>query len=332
MKVAVIGAGSWGTALAQVAARAGHEVSLWARRPEVARAINQTGCNPDYLSDRVLLDSIRATSDLEEAVAGAALVLSVTPSKVMRQSAQALIQAGVADDAVVVTCTKGVEGETGLVPVQILGEVLGGVDRLACLSGPNHAEEVIEGVPAGTVVASGDGGAAQFVQEALGSAEFRIYTSDDPLGVELCAAAKNVVAIAVGVSYGLGFGDNTAAMLMTRGQAEMGRLVQACGGRSITCMGLAGTGDLIATCMSRHSRNRTFGEALAAGESLEQFEARRHMVVEGAAACRSLVALSERVGVELPLAQAVFSLVVEEADPAQVGRALTARSPKPEFY
>lgn len=331
-QVAVIGAGSWGTALAQAAAQAGNDVRLWARRPAVAEAIVRDGCNPDYLSGCRLSPRIRATADLAEALEDAALVLVVTPSKAMRATAEALGHAGLGDDVPVVLCMKGVEGGTGLVPVQVFGEVLGNPQRLACLSGPNHAEEVVAGLPAGTVVASSSAACARAVQEALGSPALRIYTSADTIGVELCAAAKNVVAIAVGLSYGLGYGDNTAAMIMTRGQAEMGRLVEACGGDALTCMGLAGTGDLIATCMSRHSRNRSFGEALAQGEDLVSYEQRRHMVVEGAQACRSLMELSRRHGVELPLAAAVEAVVWEGLAPAEASRRLQERSFKPEFY
>lgn len=332
MDVAVIGAGSWGTALAQTAARAGNDVRIWARRPEVAAALNRDHRNPDYLSDIQLDEGIRATADLDKAVAGARLILVVTPSKVMRSTAEALRDAGAAQDATVVLCTKGVEAATGLVPLQVFEEVMGGRERLACLSGPNHAEEVVACLPTGTVAASFSEACARQVQEALGTEEFRVYTSDDPVGVELCAAAKNVVAIAVGLSYGMGFGDNTAAMLMTRGQAEMGRLAVACGGQALTCMGLAGTGDLIATCMSRHSRNRSFGEALATGDTLEAYEERRHMVVEGAQACRSLLGLSQRHSVELPLASAVEAVIWEGMPAADAARSLLARAPKPEFY
>ena len=330
MKVAVIGAGSWGTALAQVAARNGHEVRLWARREEVAQAINETHRNPDYLRDADLLETVVAVSAVDEALDSCDAVLVVTPSKYARDTARMI--APFVGDAPVLLCMKGVEMGTGKIPAEVFRDELGEAVRLAVLSGPNHAEEVVRGVPAATVVASEDPQTAVFFQELLGSPEFRVYTSDDVLGVELCAAFKNVIAIAVGVSYGLGYGDNTAAMLMTRGQAEMGRLVAAAGGNPMTCMGLAGTGDLIATCMSRHSRNRAFGEALAAGETVEQYEARTHMVAEGAQACRTLQTLSERHRVELPITDVVRSLVWEQAAPADVAGILANRTPKPEFY
>ncbi len=331
MNVAVIGAGSWGTALAQVAAANGHDVRLWARRPEVAEAVNSAHRNPDYLKDADLSPRIWATPSVEEALVGADAVISVTPSKYVRATAEQLAPVAPASMPIVV-CSKGVEVGTGLVPTQVFEELLGNPQRIAALSGPNHAEEIVHGVAAGTVVASESAETAEFFQKLLASETFRVYTSDDVIGVELCAAFKNVIAIAVGVAYGLGYGDNTAAMLMTRGQAEMSRLVAAAGGNPMTCMGLAGTGDLIATCMSRHSRNRMFGEALAAGETLEAYETRRHMVVEGAQACRTLDALSKKYQVELPITDVVRSMVWEGAAPREVADSLAARSLKPEFY
>lgn len=332
MNIAVIGAGSWGTALAQVAARNGHEVRLWARRDEVARSINETHRNPDYLKDAELSDAIVASSDLAEVVEGASAIIVVTPSKYMRTTAEQLGNVRIPHETPIVICTKGVDGATGKVPVQMYADALGNPERLAALSGPNHAEEIVHGVPAATVVASSSNATASFFQDVLGSESFRVYTSDDVLGVELCAAFKNVIAIAVGTSYGLGYGDNTAAMLMTRGQAEMGRLVTAAGGNPLTCMGLAGTGDLIATCMSRHSRNRMFGEALAQGVTVDEYEKAHHMVAEGAQACRTIATLSKRFGVELPITDVVRGMVWEGVKPGEVAEILLTRTPKPEFY
>lgn len=331
MDIAVVGAGSWGTALAQILAESGHDVRLWARREQLARAINDSHRNPDYLSGAVLSKRIFATGDMAEALANAAAAVVVTPSKFVRATAQSMLGL-VGYDVPIVLCMKGVEADTGKVPAEVFRDELGPGKPLAVLSGPNHAEEVVRGVPAATVVASDDTEVSLFFQELFSSPTFRVYSSDDVLGVELCAAFKNVIAIAVGASYGLGFGDNTAAMLMTRGQAEMGRLIAAAGGNPMTCMGLAGTGDLIATCMSRHSRNRTFGEALAAGETVEQYEARTHMVVEGAQACKTLATLSLRYDVELPITDVVRSLVWEGADPRETASLLALRSLKPEFY
>ncbi len=331
MRIAVIGAGSWGTALAQVLAGNGHDVGLWARKPEVAAAINADHRNPRYLSDVVLSERIAATSSHEEVLEGACAAVIVTPSSIMRDVADRL--AGlVGEDFPVIVCSKGVEEGSGLLPVEVFEAEMGNAVRLAVLSGPNFAAEVIRGIPSGTVVASPDAGTAAFFQELFASEAFRTYASDDVIGVELCAAFKNVIAIAVGVSYGIGFGDNTAAMLMTRGIAEMSRLVVRCGGQALTCMGLAGTGDLVATCTSEHSRNRRFGKLLAEGGTLEEFTERTHMVVEGALACRTLKTLADAYGVELPITDVVRSVVWEGADPRDVAKTLTSRPLTTEFY
>lgn len=331
MKIAVIGAGSWGTALAQVLAGNGHDVGLWARKPEVAAAINADHRNPRYLGDVTLSGRIAAASAYEDVLEGASAAVIVTPSSIMRDVADRL--AGLAgEDFPVIVCSKGVEEGSGLLPVEVFEAEMGNAARLAVLSGPNFAAEVIRGIPSGTVVASPDAGTAAFFQELFASETFRTYASDDVVGVELCAAFKNVIAIAVGVSYGIGFGDNTAAMLMTRGIAEMSRLVVRCGGQALTCMGLAGTGDLVATCTSEHSRNRRFGRLLAEGDTLEGFTGRTHMVVEGALACRTLKTLADATGVELPITDVVRSVVWEGADPRDVAKTLTSRPLTTEFY
>ena len=219
-----------------------------------------------------------------------------------------------------------------MVPMQVFEEVLGNRDRLAALSGPNHAEEVVLGIPAGTVIASPNRDLACYFRDLFTTDTFRCYTSDDYIGVELCAAFKNVIAIAVGASYGMGYGDNTAAMLMTRGMAEMSRLVSACGGQALTVMGLAGAGDLIATCTSEHSRNRTFGKALAQGGTLEAYEKRTHMVVEGALACKTICPLASRYEVELPIATAVRSIVWEHGALETIAHELFSRPLTTEFW
>lgn len=331
MEIAVIGAGSWGTALAQVVANNGHDVRLWARRQEVVDGVNNDHRNPRYLVDAKLNESIRATLSYEEAVAGAQAVVVVTPSDLMRQVASALDEV-VSKDMPVIICSKGVEDGSGLLPVEVFEAEMGNASRLAVLSGPNHAEEVIKGIPSATVIASTDEETAVFFQELFACESFRTYTSDDVCGVELCAAFKNVIAIAVGLSYGLGLGDNTAALLMTRGVAEMSRLVQAIGGQAITCMGLAGMGDMIATCSSQHSRNRRFGEGVAKGKSLDEFKAETHMVVEGALACRTIKTLSDQYRVELPITDVVRSVVWEGADAACAAKALANRPLTTEFY
>lgn len=331
MKVAVIGAGSWGTALAQVLAGNGCNVGLWARKPEVVRAVNAEHRNPRYLSDAALSENIVATTSYKDALLRAKAAVIVTPSSLMRGVARALADV-VDSEFPVIICSKGVEEGSGLLPVEVFEAEMGNANRLAVLSGPNFASEVIRGIPSGTVVASPDEGTATFFQELFASDTFRTYASDDVIGVELCAAFKNVIAIAVGVSYGIGFGDNTAAMLMTRGIAEMSRLVVRCGGQALTCMGLAGTGDLVATCTSEHSRNRRFGKLVAEGGTLEEFTERTHMVVEGALACKTLETLARAYQVELPITDVVRSVVWEGADPREVAKTLTSRPLTTEFY
>ena len=331
MKVAVIGAGSWGTALAQVVAKNNNQVLLWARKEEVVRGINENHANPRYLSDVALSKNIAATKSHEDALSGAQACVIVMPSSTLRETAQA-IAPFVSDTLPIIICSKGVEAKTGMVGVEIFEDVLGNVSRLAALSGPNHAEEVILGTPSATVIASANEQTTQLFQELFATFSFRTYASTDVLGVELCAAFKNVIAIATGCAYGLGYGDNTAAMLQTRGLAEMSRLVTACGGQALTCMGLAGTGDMIVTCMSRHSRNRRLGEMIAQGKTLDDFTAETHMVAEGAVACKTLGELAAKVGVELPITDIVRRVVWEDFDPRLVSDRLLDRPLKPEFY
>ncbi len=331
MNAAVIGAGSWGTALAQLLATNGHNVNLWARNPEVVDTINSQHFNPRYLSDAPLSDLVAATLSYQEAVSNVDAVVIVTPSSLMREVACSLADE-VGKDMPLIICSKGVEEGSGLLPVEVFEAEMGNPQRLAVLSGPNHAEEVIKGIPSGTVIASPSEETAAFFRDLFATDTFRTYTSDDVCGVELCAAFKNIIAIAVGLSYGLGYGDNTAAMLMTRGLAEMSRLVVRAGGQAITCMGLAGTGDLIATCTSEHSRNRRFGKLLAEGNSLDDFTTQTHMVVEGALACRTIATLSDQYHVELPITDVVRSIVWEGADPHDVAKTLTSRPLTTEFY
>ncbi len=330
MKVAVIGAGSWGTALSQLLGSSGHEVMLWARKPEVAEYINTEHANPRYLSEVRLSDSVRSSSSLDEVISEAQAAVIVTPSKTIRETARSLAAIAPANLPVVI-CSKGVEEETGQLPVEEFAEEMGSPERLAVLSGPNHAEEVVRGVFSATVAASISEDTARFFQTLFSGENFRVYAGDDPCGVELCAAFKNVIAIAVGLAYGIGYGDNTAAALMTRGLAEMGRLVEACGGTRFTCMGLAGAGDLIATCTSEHSRNRRLGALIAEGKTLDDFTAMTHMVAEGALACLTLQTLADRHDVELPITSVVRSVVWEGADAREAGRLLADRPLKTEF-
>lgn len=332
MKVAVIGSGSWGTALAQVLGGKGASAVLWARDRSVADGINLCHRNPRYLSGTLLSENVTCTVSAEDAVRGANAIVLVTPSQHVRTTAR-MVAPFAPDDVPVAVCSKGVEAGSGLLLTKVVAEEMGNASRIAVLSGPTHAEEVVEGQPSATVIAGTGEAAVIFFRDLFATERFRTYASDDPVGVELCGAFKNVIAIAVGISYGMGFGDNTAAMLITRGLAEMGRMVAACGGNPLTCMGLAGAGDMVVTCMSRHSRNRRFGQDyIACGKTLEDFQDDTHMVVEGAVACRTLEALSAEHGVELPLTDAVREVVWKDGDLRELADELFARPLKSEFY
>ncbi len=332
MRIAVIGSGSWGTALAQVLGVKGHDVVMWAREESVASSITREHRNPRYLSDATLATTIKATISPEETLANAEACVLVTPSSFVRETMK-LFEPYVRPDLPIVICSKGVEAHTGLLMTQVVESVVGNSERLAVLSGPTHAEEVIKIQPSATVIAGSDNDTVIFFQELFATEKFRTYASDDPIGVELCAAFKNVIAIAVGISYGMGYGDNTAALLITRGLAEMSRMVVACGGNALTCMGLAGAGDMVVTCMSRHSRNRRFGQDyIAEGKTLDDFAHDTHMVVEGAVACKTLETLATTHGVELPLTEAVREIVWQGGELRELARALFMRPLKTEFY
>lgn len=331
MKVTVIGAGSWGTAAAIQLAHNGHEVCLWARRSELAEQIQNTGYNEPYLPGVALPENVSATSNVGVALADAEALVMATPSKAVRTTCEHLkpfYKTGLP----LVLLTKGVENETGLLLLEVVAELLGSPENLAVLSGPNHAEEVARGMLSATVVASQSMEIAELYQDLFTSESFRVYTSLDTTGVQLCGAAKNIIAIAAGCIAGKGYGDNTAAMLMTRGLAEISRLVEAVGGESQTCMGLAGMGDLVVTCTSRHSRNRSFGEALAAGETIASYEEKTHMVVEGALACKSVTHLAALHNVELPICEMVRRVVWDDGAQDEMIQMLMARPAKPEFY
>ena len=315
-KIALIGAGSWGTAIAHLLGAKGKSVSMWAHSESTAQAINATHKNPKYLTD-VELENVYATSSYEEALADAEALIMVCPSSYLRQTATESA-AYVSSRLPVIVLSKGIEERTGNTMVDVLEDVLGHAERLACLSGPNHAEEVSRNLPAATVVASSNSECADYFQKLFSAPAFRVYTSDDVVGVEICAASKNIIAIANGMSCAMDLGDNASASLMTRGLAEVTRLVVALGGDSRTCLGLAGVGDLIATCSSVHSRNRALGELLVAGGTLEQFERQTHMVAEGAVACKTVTELSDRIGVEMPIAQAVRRVLWEGLDPRSI--------------
>lgn len=330
MKVAVIGAGSWGTASASLLAENGHQVTVWAREKEIADGINASARNPLYLPDVDLGVETRSSTELSEVLEGAEAVVMVTPSFAVRQMAEQM-KPHLSEGVPLVMLSKGVERDTGKLLTEVLTDVLGPHTRVAALSGPNHAEEVSRRIPSATVIASRDPEVATLFQSIFSHPMFRVYTSSDVIGVEISAAAKNIIAIIAGMSDGLGFGDNSKASIMTRGLAEIGRLIAALGGNPMTGMGLAGVGDLIATCTSRHSRNRLFGEMVAQGRTLADFERETNMIAEGATACITVTDLAKRYGVEMPIAQVVRGILYEGLEFEEVLALLMSRAPKSEF-
>jgi glycerol-3-phosphate dehydrogenase (NAD(P)+) len=330
-RVAVIGAGSWGTSASWLLGGKGHDVSVWAREPEIAAGINATHHNPLYMTDVALPDCVRATHDIERALFGAEAVVMVTPSIGVRSTAESM-SAFLPASTPVVILSKGVEEGTLLLMTEVLEDVLGSRERLAGLSGPNHAEEVGKGVPSATVIAAYEEGIGRLFQDLFMTRFFRVYTNPDVVGVELCGASKNVIAVAAGVCDGVGYGDNTKATLMTRGLAEMSRLGHAMGANPLTYMGLAGVGDLIATCTSRNSRNRALGEFIGRGGTLEGWRAQTNMVAEGAFACVAVEELGERLGIELPITRQVRA-VLYEGVPVSAGEdALLGRQARDELH
>jgi glycerol-3-phosphate dehydrogenase (NAD(P)+) len=332
VRIAVVGAGSWGMALAQTLSRGGEsEVLLWARRAEVTAAITQTRHNPTYLTDIALDEDVQVTSDLATAVSGAGIVLLAIPTHGMREIAEAAA-AHMAPDAVVVSAAKGFEERTGLTMSAVLCQVLGaGADtRITALSGPNIAIEVARGLPAASVV-GGAREAAEQVRDACTRPMFRVYSTTDRIGVEYGGALKNVVAIAAGVCDGIGAGDNGKAAILTRGVAEEARLGVSAGARVMTFAGLAGLGDCVVTCSSPHSRNRRLGEAIARGATLDEALTSIHMVVEGVTAARVAARLARQYGVDMPITREVNAVLFEGKPVADALADLMQRDPAEEL-
>jgi glycerol-3-phosphate dehydrogenase (NAD(P)+) len=331
-RVAVLGAGSWGTAFAAMLADTGHETTLWARRPELAAAIAATGENPDYLPGVALPSSLTATHDAATALAGARFVILALPSQSLRANLVGWTDLLPAD-ALLVSLMKGVELGSTLRMSQVIAEVTGVPDeRLLVVTGPNLSYEIARRMPAASVVACVDEENARELQAVCASSYFRPYTQSDVVGCELGGAIKNVIAIAVGMCGGMGLGDNAAASLITRGLAEIARLGGVLGADPSTFSGLAGLGDLVATCSSPHSRNRTVGEQLGQGRKLAEIEAGLHMVAEGVTSCRSILDLATRHGVEVPIIEHVVAVVHEDMAPTDMVRALMSREAKSERH
>lgn len=331
--IAVIGAGSWGTALANLLARKGGDVVLWSYEEDVAEAIQREHRNPRYLSEIPLEPSLRATPDIPVAVRGAEVVVSVSPSHVVRPVMKEVaehLERGVS----VVSASKGIEVETLQTMDEVLAEVLPEetARRAAYLSGPSFALEVGLGQPTAVTMASHDEDAAVAAQELFQTEAFRVYTNPDVRGVELAGALKNVIAIASGVIDGLGFGYNTRAALITRGLAEITRLGVALGANPLTFAGLAGMGDLILTCTGALSRNRSVGVELGKGRPLNAVLGEMTMVAEGVRTAKSAHELARRTGVEMPIVEEVHAILYEDRAPREAVENLMLRAPKPEHW
>jgi glycerol-3-phosphate dehydrogenase (NAD(P)+) len=309
MRCAVVGAGAWGTALADLLARNGHETTLWAREADVVETINSRHENARFLAGAPLSAELRATGDLDVAVAGAELVTYAAPSHVLRRVAEQSAGA-VGQAATVAVATKGIERDTFALMTDVVGEELPGRPVVA-ISGPSFAAEVAARQPTAVVAASRDPGAAEAVQRAYSSPEFRVYTNDDVTGVELGGALKNVMAVASGMVDGLGLGFNSRAALITRGLAEMTRLGVALGAREATFAGLAGMGDLVLTCTGALSRNRAVGVEVGKGRTLDEVLDGKETVAEGVLNTQSAYALAEREGIEMPIVDAVHRVLFE---------------------
>jgi len=326
--IGILGGGAWGTALAVAVRRAGRRVTLWAREPDVVEAIARTRTNPDFLPGINLPDGITATTDAKAVIAEADAVLLVTPAQVLRRAC-ADLEPHWRQGLPAVVCAKGLETATGAMMGVVISETLPKAP-LAILSGPTFASEVARGLPTALTLACADRTLGDALVQALGSATFRPYWSDDVIGVQVGGAVKNVLAIACGIVEGRGLGDNARAALVTRGLAELSRLAAAMGGRADTLMGLSGLGDLLLTATSMQSRNYSLGFALGQGRALADVLGERRSVAEGVHTARAVADMGARLGVDLPISGAVDAVLNQGADLEQTIKALLSRPFRPE--
>ncbi len=330
MRVGVIGAGSWGTAIAHHLAQKGFEITLWCFEEEVAEAIGRERENPVFLPGITLSHNISPTTNLQEATQGKDLLVNVVPAQFVRETWSKVGKPAVP----VVSASKGIEVKTGALMNQVFEELFSeqwAKDNLAILSGPSFAKEVAQGLPTAVVTAAFKESTAEMAAVVFHTNRFRVYTQHDPVGVEVAGAVKNVIAIASGICQGLGLGENAKAALITRGLAEMSRLGTKLGANHLTFMGLAGVGDLVLTCSGDLSRNRRVGIRLGQGESLDEILGGMKMVAEGVATTKAVVELSERLGVEMPIASALYRILFNNHSPLEVMENLLSRAPKREF-
>jgi len=331
MRAAVMGMGSWGTAFAMVLADAGNDVVVWGRDAPAVATVNSQHRNPRFHPGIDLPITLSATADSSHALRGADVVVLAVPAQTLRENLTRW-GADVPRDAVLASLMKGLERDTGLRMSQVVAELLPDAGpRVAVVSGPNLAGEIAKRQPAATVVAADDEGVARRIQVACLTPYFRPYTNTDVVGVELAGVVKNVIALAAGMTKGLGFGDNSQAAIITRGLAEMTRLGLAMGAEPLTFMGLAGVGDLVATCMSSLSRNRTFGENLGRGMSVDDVVRITEQTAEGVKSAPAVLALGRRLGVDLPITEHVTAVVQDGLSPHEMVVRLMAREAKPEW-
>lgn len=311
-KISVIGSGSWGTALAVMLDKYGHDVTIWSWQEEEARHIREDGEHKEFLPGVPIRKEIKIVTSPKEAVEGADIVIAAVPSKFVRinmEKFSPFLKKG----QIIVNVAKGIEDGSLKTIAQVIGECVPQCD-VTVLSGPSHAEEVGRGIPTAAVIAAKDEALAEMIQMEFSNPNFRLYRNTDMIGVEIGGAMKNIIALAAGISDGLGFGDNTKAALMTRGMAEIKRLGVAMGGQEKTFFGLSGIGDLIVTCTSMHSRNRRAGIMLGQGKSLEETLKEVHMVVEGVNTARAAVALAKKYNVNMPITEAVAAVIFDGKD------------------
>ena len=332
-RIAVIGAGSWGTALAISLASAGRKVVLWARREALAASMRETRINTAYLEEATIPKTIEITSDLDAAVQGTGMWVFATPSQTIRSVAER-IAGFVTPEVVLVSVAKGVENETLLLSSEVLAEVLPAANpaNIGVLYGPSHAEELGRGLPTTIVAAAASEATARQIQETFATSRLRVYVNTDLVGVQIAGSVKNVMAIAAGISDGVGFGDNAKAAIVTRGMAEIRRLGTAMGARPETFFGLSGIGDLVVTCMSGLSRNRYFGEQIGKGKSLSEVLDEMNMVAEGVRTTQSIIALARRYNIEMPISEAVHAILFEGKKPLDAVNELMNRSAKQEEW
>lgn len=331
-KISVVGAGSWGTAIAILLGGKGYRVSLWARDVSLAQTIQTARSNPRYLAETVLPESVNVTGDIAEAISSTSIVVLAVPSHGMRAIVQHFKDC-LEENTILVSLAKGIEMHTSKRMSEVIASEVPAElrENIAVLSGPNHAEEVSKKIPSATVISSLNRDVALKLQSVFMTSYFRVYTNSDLVGVELGGATKNVIAIAAGISDGLGFGDNTKASLMTRGLAEMTRLGKALGANPLTFSGLSGVGDLIVTCTSRYSRNRAVGEKIGKGMSLQDITREMNMVAEGIRTSKAIRELAEKHEIEVPITKNVTEVLYEGKNPRDCVVDLMMRGAKDEM-